>query len=186
MRWPWANRSNPSITHSWARTISWRSLFLQNSMTLSGWRTQNDCQKSITAKCVGALEGPNKWAISKTLCRYSRRMSILLTPKVTNPGPRAFGRKPSTLSFSVGSDLHKRKIQMIVSDAWSQFTQLDRVHIQCINRNCRPTSNSGHLGGCALCNPHTDQIGSLELMPIPQATWCVWYYIVISAIVSAV
>jgi len=30
-----------------------------------------------------------------------------LTPKVTNPGPRAFGRSPSTLSFSVGSDLEK-------------------------------------------------------------------------------
>jgi hypothetical protein len=86
-------------------------------MTLSGWRTQNDCQKSIAAKCVGALEGPNKWAISKTLCRCSRRMSILLTPKVTNPGPRAFGRKPSTLSFSVGSDLNKKIFQMIVSNS---------------------------------------------------------------------
>lgn len=29
----------------------------------------------------------------------------LLTPKVTNPGPLAFGLNPSTLSFSVGSDL---------------------------------------------------------------------------------
>lgn len=30
---------------------------------------------------------------------------IILTPKVTSPGPLAFGLKPSTLSFSVGSDL---------------------------------------------------------------------------------
>lgn len=30
---------------------------------------------------------------------------LTLTPKVTNPGPLAFGLSPSTLSFSVGSDL---------------------------------------------------------------------------------
>lgn len=29
------------------------------------------------------------------------------TPKVTRPGPLAFGLKPSMLSFSVGSDLFK-------------------------------------------------------------------------------
>ena len=33
-----------------------------------------------------------------------------LTPKVTRPGPLALGRNPSTLSFSVGSDLYKRSL----------------------------------------------------------------------------
>lgn len=36
---------------------------------------------------------------------HVRKSKTALTPNVTNPGPRAFGRKPSTLSFSVGSDL---------------------------------------------------------------------------------
>jgi hypothetical protein len=33
------------------------------------------------------------------------------TPNVTRPGPLAFGLKPSTLSFSVGSDLKKGKCE---------------------------------------------------------------------------
>lgn len=37
------------------------------------------------------------------------KRKIVHTPKVTSPGPLAFGRKPSTLSFSVGSDLQKKK-----------------------------------------------------------------------------
>lgn len=39
---------------------------------------------------------------------------VTLTPKVTNPGPLAFGRNPSTLSFSVGSDL-RRPVKMSLS-----------------------------------------------------------------------
>lgn len=31
----------------------------------------------------------------------------IITPKVTKLGPRAFGHKSSTLSFSIGLDLHK-------------------------------------------------------------------------------
>ena len=37
-----------------------------------------------------------------------------LTPKVTRPGPRAFGCSPSMLSFSVGSDL------WVQEDGWTQ------------------------------------------------------------------
>lgn len=49
------------------------------------------------------------------------------TPKVTNPGPLAFGRSPSTLSFSVGSDLQgeiqiKKQIYELKKKKWDEIT----------------------------------------------------------------
>jgi len=46
----------------------------------------------------------------------------ILTPKVTSPGPLAFGLKPSTLSFSVGSDLHK-PIEIVTKTEQKKVTQ---------------------------------------------------------------
>lgn len=51
---------------------------------------------------------PVKWK-SISLLPWKKRLKELLTPKVTSPGPLAFGLNPSTLSFSVGSDLDVHK-----------------------------------------------------------------------------
>lgn len=42
---------------------------------------------------------------SNARVQIQKKNTKLRTPKVTRPGPLAFGLKPSTLSFSVGSDL---------------------------------------------------------------------------------
>jgi hypothetical protein len=65
-------------------------------------------QYTMLSTCVAGKKTNLSQKMSQYFsCKEGLHADNTLTPKVTKPGPRAFGRRPSTLSFSVGSDLHK-------------------------------------------------------------------------------